>query len=78
MVGSEIMPMAITVAPITLVVAASKAPTRTTETPSPPRTVPNRRAMATRRSSATRDFSSIRPMKMNNGTAINTSVPSLL
>ena len=50
--GSEISPIATTVAPTIPVVAANKAPTKTTEMPNPPRTGPNNRAIVTKRSSA--------------------------
>ena len=50
--GREIRPIATTVAPTIPVVAANKAPTKTTEMPNPPRTGPNNRAMVTKRSSA--------------------------
>ena len=44
--------MATTVAPTIPVVAASKAPTKTTEIPRPPGTGPNKLAIVTSRSSA--------------------------
>ena len=73
MAGSEIRPMATTVAPRMPVVAASSAPTRTTEMPRPPGTGPNSLAMVTRRSSAILDRCSMMPMKTNSGTAMMVS-----
>ena len=63
------IPMVTTVAPTTPVVAASNAPTITTETASPPRRRPNSRPIVSSRSSASPDLSSTMPMKMNSGTA---------
>ncbi len=40
--GREMSPIAITVAPTIPVVAANKPPTKTTETPKPPRILPNK------------------------------------
>ena len=50
--GSEMSPIAMTVAPTMPVVAASRAPTKTTEMPSPPGTGPKSWAIVTSRSSA--------------------------
>ena len=69
MVGSDIRPMVTTVAPTMPVEAASIMPTRVTEMPSPPRSEPNSRAMASSRVSATLDFSSSTPISTNKGTA---------
>ena len=71
--GSEMSPIAMTVAPTMPVVAASSAPTKTTEIPSPPGIGPNIRAIATSRSSAIRDFCSMIPMNTNSGTAMRVS-----
>jgi hypothetical protein len=71
--GSEIRPMATTVAPTIPVVAASSPPTNTTDMPRPPRTGPNSWAMVTSRSSAMRDFCSMIPMNTNSGMAISVS-----
>ena len=73
MTGSEISPIATTVAPTIPVVAASRAPTKTTAMPSPPGIGPNNWAMVTSRSSATLDRSSMIPMKMKRGMAIRVS-----
>ena len=66
--------MVTVVAPTTPLAAASSVPTITTEMPSPPRSVPNRRPMVSSRSSAICERSSITPMKMNSGTASSTSL----
>ena len=71
MLGSDNRPMVTTVAPTMPVLAARNIPTTTTETPSPPRTPPNKRAILSSISSATRDFSKMVPMRMNKGTAIS-------
>ena len=71
--GSEISPMATTVAPTMPVVAASNAPTKTTEMPRPPGMRPKSWAMVISRSSAIFDRSSIMPMKMKSGIAISVS-----
>ena len=73
MAGREIMPMAITVAPTMPVVAASNAPTITTEIPKPPGTDPKSCAIVTNKSSATLERCSIIPIKINNGIAIRVS-----
>ena len=73
MTGSEISPIATTVAPRMPVVAASSAPTTTTEMPRPPGTGPNSWAMVMSRSSAIFERSSMMPMKMNSGIAISVS-----
>ncbi len=65
--------MATTVAPTMPVVAASRAPTKTTEMPRPPGTGPNSCAIVTSRSSAMRDFCSMMPMNTNSGIAISVS-----
>ena len=72
--GKEISPIAITVAPTIPVVAASNAPTKITEIPSPPGIGPNSCPIVTKRSSAIFDFCNIIPIKMNNGIAIKVSV----
>ena len=74
MAGKEMRPIATTVAPTIPVVAASRAPTKTTEIPRPPGTGPNKFAIVTRRSSAILDFCSIIPIKMNNGIAMRVSL----
>ena len=63
-----------TVAPTTPVEAASRAPTMITENASPPRNGPNSWPMVVSKASARPDFSRMRPMKMNNGTATSTSL----
>ena len=73
MAGSEINPIATTVAPTMPVVAASKAPTKTTEMPKPPRIGPNNWAIATSRSSAIFERCSMIPMNTNKGIAIRVS-----
>ena len=65
--------MAMTVAPTMPVVAASRAPTNTTEMPSPPGIGPKSWAIATSRSSAIRDRCSMMPMNTNSGIAISVS-----
>jgi hypothetical protein len=74
MVGREINPIAITVAPTIPVVAASNAPTKITEIPNPPGIGPNNCPIVTKRSSAILDFCNIIPININNGIAINVSV----
>ena len=54
--GKDISPIATTVAPTIPVVAARRAPTNTTEIPSPPGTGPNKLAIVTNKSSAILDF----------------------
>ena len=71
--GSEISPIAMTVAPTMPVVAASNAPTKTTEIPSPPGIGPNNCAIVTNRSSAMRERCNMMPMKTNSGMAISVS-----
>ena len=71
--GSEMSPIATTVAPTMPVVAARRAPTKTTDTPSPPGIGPKSWAIVTSRSSAIRERCSMIPMKMNNGIAISVS-----
>ena len=71
--GREIKPIAITVAPTMPVVAASNAPTNTTEIPSPPGIGPNNCAIVTNRSSAIRERCSMIPMNTNSGIAISVS-----
>ena len=73
MTGSEISPIAMTVAPRMPVVAASSAPTRMTEMPRPPGIVPKSWAMVISKSAAIFERSSIMPMKMNSGIAISVS-----
>ena len=65
--------MATTVAPTIPVVAASSAPTNTTEIPSPPGMGPNSWAMVTSRSSAMRERCSMIPMNTNSGIAMRVS-----
>ena len=50
--GRDISPMATTVAPTMPVVAAKRAPTKTTEIPNPPGTGPNKPAIVINKSSA--------------------------
>ena len=66
-------PIAITVAPTIPVVAARRAPTKTTEIPSPPGIGPKSWAIATSRSSAMRDRCSMIPMNMKRGIAMRVS-----
>ena len=66
-------PIAITVAPTMPVVAARRAPTKTTEMPSPPGIGPKSWAIATSRSSAIRDRCSMIPMNMKRGIAMRVS-----
>ncbi len=73
-VGNDINPIAITVAPTIPVVAASNAPTKITDIPKPPGIGPNNCPIVTKRSSAIFDFCSIIPMKINKGIAIKVSV----
>ena len=68
--GKEIKPIAITVAPTMPVLAASKAPTKITERPSPPLKPEKKSDILSRSSSATFDFSNNTPIKINKGTAI--------
>ena len=56
MAGRDIKPIATTVAPTIPVVAASKAPTKTTEIPRPPLTAPNNWAIVINKSSAILDL----------------------
>ena len=74
MVGKEINPIAITVAPTIPVVAASNAPTKITEIPRPPGIGPKSWPIVTKRSSAIFDFCSIIPININSGIAIKVSV----
>ena len=74
MVGRDNSPIVTTVAPTMPVEAANKAPTRITEMPSPPRILPNNSPIFSNKSSAMRERSNIVPMKINNGTAISTSL----
>ena len=74
MVGREINPIAITVAPTIPVVAASNAPTKITEIPNPPGMGPNNCPIVTSRSSAILDFCNIIPIKIKRGIAIKVSV----
>ena len=75
MVGSAKRPMVTTVAPTIPVEAASNMPTKMTAIPSPPFMPRINSSMVVRRFSAIFDFSSIIPMKTNNGTAIKVSLP---
>ena len=72
MAGSAISPMVTTVAPTMPVDAASKAPTTTTETASPPRKLPNSRPISVNRSSAIRERSRMVPISTKSGIAIST------
>ncbi|MNU02175.1 hypothetical protein D3C72_2458020 [compost metagenome] len=74
MAGSEIRPMVTTVAPTTPVEAASRAPTRMTERPRPPRRLPKSLPMVSSNCSAMPLRSSMTPMKMKSGTATSTSL----
>ena len=65
--------MATTVAPTMPVVAASSAPTKTTEMPRPPGMAPKSWAMVTSRSSAILERCSMMPMKMKSGIAMSVS-----
>ena len=56
------------------VVAANNAPTKITEIPNPPGIGPNNCPILINRSSAIFDFSSIIPIKINRGIAINVSL----
>src|SRR5262245_15287554 len=69
MVGSEIIPMVMTLAPTMPVDAARMAPTTTTEIAMPPRRCPKSRAIVSSSSSAMPDFSRATPMKTKSGTA---------
>ncbi len=69
MVGSEIIPMVMTLAPTMPVEAARIAPTTTTEIARPPLSLPKRSPIVSRSSSARPDFSSATPMKTKRGTA---------
>jgi len=71
--GKEIKPIAITVAPTMPVVAASNAPTKTTEIPRPPGIGPNSCPIVTNKSSAILERCNIIPIKINNGIAISVS-----
>ncbi len=71
--GSEISPMATTVAPRMPVVAASSAPTKTTEMPRPPGTGPKSCAIVISRSSAIFERCSVMPMKTKSGIAMSVS-----
>ena len=77
MIGSEIRPMAITVAAITPVVAASSAPTSTTAKASPPRTRPNSWPTVSSNSSAMPLRSSTSPMKVKNGIASSVGLETM-
>ena len=77
MTGSEIKPMATTLAPTTPVDAASNEPTNTVDTAKPPRIEPNSPPIASRSCSANPVRWSISPMNINNGMAMST-VPSPL
>ena len=69
MIGSEINPIAMTVAPTIPVLAAIIAPTIITDIAKLPLNPPKRFAIFTRRSSAKLDFSRSTPIKTNKGTA---------
>src|SRR5713226_4087668 len=69
MVGSEMSPMVITLAPTMPVDAARMAPTTTTEMAIPPLSLPKSSAIVSSSSSASPDFSSATPMKTKSGTA---------
>ena len=70
--GSDMRPIAVTLAPTTPVAAASSAPTKITPTARPPRNRPNRTPIVSRSCSASLLFSSTVPMKIKNGTASRT------
>ena len=74
MVGTDNSPSNTTDAPIIPVAAASMIPIRATVTASPPRTFPNKSCMENIIFSAIPDLSSIRPIKMNMGTATRTQL----
>ncbi len=59
---------------VVFVVAASSAPTKTTEIPRPPGMGPNSCAIATRRSSAIFERCNMMPMNTNSGIAISVSL----
>jgi hypothetical protein len=65
--------MVTTVAPTMPVDAASSMPTIVTESPSPPRRLPNSMPMVSSSCSDSFERSSITPMKTNSGTATRTS-----
>ena len=69
MVGSEMSPIVITLAPTMPVDAARIAPTTTTEMAIPPLSLPKSSAIVSSSSSASPDFSSATPMKTKSGTA---------
>ena len=73
MIGSEINPIAITLAATTPVVAASSAPTRTTAKARPPRMGPKSWPTVSKRSSAMPERSSTIPMKVKKGMARSVS-----
>ena len=70
MTGKAISPSMTTEAPMIPVLAAITTPTIVTDRASPPGRCANRRSSASSRFLAILDFSSISPMKTNNGTAI--------
>ena len=69
MIGKEISPMAITVAPTIPVLAAIIAPIMITDTARLPLKPPKTSAILLNKSSARLDFSNSIPMKINRGTA---------
>ena len=68
--GSEITPIAMTLAPTTPVEAASRDPTKMVEMAKPPLILPNKSPMASNNCSANLVFCRITPIKINKGTAI--------
>ena len=72
-VGNVNSPIVTTVAPTMPVEAANKAPTIITVNPNPPLKFPNKFATVSNNSSAILDFSKIKPIKINNGTATKSS-----
>ena len=74
MVGNANNPIVTTVAPTMPVLAASNMPTIITAMPNPPLMPRMTSSMVCSRFSAILDFSSITPIKINSGTAINISL----
>ena len=73
-VGNVNKPIVTTVAPTIPVDAANKAPTIITVKPNPPLNFPNKFAIVSNNSCAILDFSKIKPININNGTATNNSL----
>ena len=74
MVGKEISPIVTTVAPTIPVLAAKSIPTTTTDIARPPLKPLNNLDKLSSRFSARLDFSSITPIKINNGIAISVAL----